>query len=82
MPRRQYAPRLPLLSYAVSTPTYTLRVDVSPAGLVRHCAPCVRRQWLGQDAAPGWRVGRQWAHQTTGYSRHTLGKALRITPTL
>ena len=49
MPRRQYAPRLPLLSYAVSTSTYTLRVDVSPEGIVRHCAPFVRCQWLGQD---------------------------------
>jgi len=44
-------PRLPLLSYAVSTPTYHLRVDVSPEGIIRHCAPLVRRQWLGQDWA-------------------------------
>ena len=49
MPRQQYAPRPALLSYAVSTPTYTLRVDVSPEGIVRHCAPFVRRRWLGQD---------------------------------
>ena len=51
MPQRQYAPRPSLLSYTVSTPTYTLRVDVSPEGIVRHRAPFVRRQWLGQDWA-------------------------------
>ena len=52
MPRCQYAPRHAprpsLLSYTVSTPTYTLRVDVSPEGIVYHCAPLVRRKWLGQ----------------------------------
>jgi len=30
MLRRTHAPRPSLVSYAVSTPTYTLRVDVSP----------------------------------------------------
>jgi hypothetical protein len=67
MPRRQYAPRPALLSYAVSTPTYTLRVDVSPEGIVRHCAPLVRRQWLGQD----------WATIRAALEAH-YGDALRI----
>ena len=49
MPRYKHRPRPLLLSYTVSTSTYTLRVDVSPEGIVRHCAPFVRRQWLGQD---------------------------------
>ena len=68
MPRHQYAPRLPLLSYAVSTPTYTLCVDVSLEGIVRHCVPLVRRQWLGQD----------WATIRAALEVH-YGAALRIT---
>jgi len=67
MPRQQYAPRPALLSYAVSTPPSTLRVDVSPAGIVRHCAPLVRRQWLGQD----------WATMRAALEAHS-GEALRI----
>jgi len=68
MPRQQYAPRPALLSYAVSTPTYTLRVDVSPEGIVRHCASFVRRRWLGQD----------WATIRAALEVH-YGAALRIT---
>ena len=68
MPRQQYAPRPALVSYTVSTPTYTLRVDVSPKGMVRHCAPPVRRQWLGQD----------WVTIRAALEVH-YGEALRIT---
>ena len=67
MPRRQFAPRPALLSSAVSTPPSTLRVDVAPAGIVRHCAPLVRRQWLGQD----------WATMGAALEAH-YGEALRI----
>ena len=51
MLRRTHAPHPSLVSYAVSTPTYTLRVDVSPEGVVRHGAPLVRPRWLGQEGA-------------------------------
>ena len=68
MPRRKYAPRPLLLSYAVSTPTYTLRIDVSPEGIVSHCTPLVRHRWLGQD----WATIREALEVR-------YGEALRIT---
>ena len=68
MLRRTHAPRPLPVSYAVSTPTYTLRVDVSPEGIVRHCAPPMRRQWLGQD----------WVTIRAALEVH-YGEALRIT---
>ena len=47
-----------MTSYWVSTPRYTVRVDVDERGIVRHAAPIVR-----------WAIGRSWAHIVLYFSQ-------------
>ena len=51
-----------MTAYWVSTPSYTVLVVVDPGGVIRHCAPYVRRQWLGKP----WANLRQILHQRHG----------------
>ena len=37
--------------YWVSTPRFTILVEVDGAGVIHHTAPYMKRQWLGQQWA-------------------------------